>query len=325
MAQWGRNDKAVTANSVTTKETSNGAPIGTYALVKGGLTNHSTNAHFGNTSPGSRAQIDVAMYGNTTIGAFIPGKAVGVFGVDPLEASRPAGVIAEAYVTNPGSGYKANAAVTITVTNGGTSGVVNAHANGTGRIDQLKIQTAGTGYITNPTIAIAAPSLLIFNGNTDVTPNSSIGAFIAYTSASSYLQVGDKVKYAGNVTSTPATLIDGSTYYVSYANSSGVKLANTSGGANINFAKATGDNSTAGGATLQGETATGYVVVGGTHGTGIPHAGWVLRTEGTGGRAGRVQYEVLVAMGSLGQTDSNYGTAATVTDAAGGADNTILS
>lgn len=27
----------------------------------------------------------------------------------------------------------------------------------------------------------------------------------------------------------------------------------------------------------------------------IPHSGWVIRTEGTGGRAGRVHYEVLVA------------------------------
>ncbi len=32
---------------------------------------------------------------------------------------------------------------------------------------------------------------------------------------------------------------------------------------------------------------------------GIPHAGWVLRTEGSGGRAGRVQHEVLVAMSSI--------------------------
>lgn len=29
------------------------------------------------------------------------------------------------------------------------------------------------------------------------------------------------------------------------------------------------------------------------------HAGWVLRTVGTGGRAGRVMYETLVAMGSM--------------------------
>jgi len=32
---------------------------------------------------------------------------------------------------------------------------------------------------------------------------------------------------------------------------------------------------------------------------GIPHAGWAIRTEGRGGRAGRVQYEVLVAMSSI--------------------------
>lgn len=31
----------------------------------------------------------------------------------------------------------------------------------------------------------------------------------------------------------------------------------------------------------------------------ITHAGWVVRREGTGGRAGRVQYETLVAMGSI--------------------------
>lgn len=36
---------------------------------------------------------------------------------------------------------------------------------------------------------------------------------------------------------------------------------------------------------------------------GIPHSGWVLRKEGTGGRAGRVTYEVLVAGGSIGVPD----------------------
>ena len=36
----------------------------------------------------------------------------------------------------------------------------------------------------------------------------------------------------------------------------------------------------------------------------VTHAGWVLRTEGSGGRAGRVQYETLVAMSSI-STDSD--------------------
>jgi len=317
MSQWGRNDKSVTVTTSTTKETSNGAPIGVYTLVKGG---GGATAHQGNTN-GTRANTDKNLFGNTTVGAFIPGVAVGVFGVDVNEAAGVVGgPIAEAYVTSGGSGYLANAAVTITVTNGGTSGVVNAHASA-GRIDLLKIQTAGSGYITNPKITIAAPGLIIFNGNTSVTPNPSIGAFVAYASANSYLRVNDKVMYAGNATSTPVTLFDNRPYYISFANSSGFKLSDTAGSANINFAKASGDGTTAGGATIRGETATGYVVSGGNKGTGITHAGWVLRTEGTGGRAGRVQHEVLVAMGSLGKQSAAYGTAATVADAA---DDSIL-
>jgi hypothetical protein len=314
MAQWGRNDQSVTANSTTTAETSNGAPMGTWALVKAG---GGPNAHFGNTSSGSRASTDVNMFGNTTMDAFVPGMAVGVFGVDTTEATGvTGGPIAEAYVTNPGSGYGANAAVTITVTNGGTSGVINAHANSTGRIDQLNISTAGSGYITNPTITIAAPSAVVFNGNSAVSANA-----ITITSANSKFLVGDKVVYAGNSTSTPVGLTDQNTYYISFSNTSVVKLAASLGGANLTIDKASGDNTTAGGATLQGETATGYVVAGGNRGTGIAHAGWVIRREGSGGRAGRVQYETLVAMGSLGKTGSDYGTAASTTDAS---DDSIL-
>ena len=37
-----------------------------------------------------------------------------------------------------------------------------------------------------------------------------------------------------------------------------------------------------------------------TEADAVPHSGWVLRTEGTGGRAGRVSYEVLVAGGITG-------------------------
>jgi hypothetical protein len=41
----------------------------------------------------------------------------------------------------------------------------------------------------------------------------------------------------------------------------------------------------------------------------IPHSGWVLKKEGTGGRAGRVTYEVLVAAGSaeFGLPDGDAG------------------
>lgn len=322
MAQWGRNDQAVTANSTTTVESSNGAPIGTYTLVKGDQVSRvdGANAHFGNTSPGTRALVDSTMFGNTTMSAFIPGMAVGVFGIDTTEMGVSGGPIAETYVTSGGSGYIANVAVTLTFANGVTNAVAVNSTSGSsgsnaGRITALNINAAGSGYTTNPTVTISAPGLIIFNGNTGVTPNASIGAFVAYASANSFLQVNDKVVYAGNATSTPVTLVDGRAYYVSFANSTGFKVSDTAGSANINFAKASGDGNTAGGATFQGETATGYVVVGGTHGKGVAHAGWVVRREGSGGRAGRVQYETLVAMGSLGAQTAAYGTAALVSDA----------
>ena len=87
MPLWGRNDQSVTANATTTTETTTGAPIGTWALVKGDQVNrvNGANAHFGNTSAGSRASVDVAMFGNTTSNSFLYNVAVGVFGYDAAE------------------------------------------------------------------------------------------------------------------------------------------------------------------------------------------------------------------------------------------------
>lgn len=311
MSSWGRNDQAVTANSTTTRVTSNGAPIGTYALVKAG---GGANADFGNTS-GTRASADVNLFGNTTQSAFIAGRADGVFGVDATEMNVSGGPIALTYVTTGGTGYGANAAVTLTFANGTTNTTavnttVSTSGATRGRVTSLNIAQAGSGYTVNPTVSIAAPALIIFNGNTAVDATTDT---ITITSANSRFQVGDAVTYAGNVTSTPGGLVDNTRYFVSFANSTTLALAATAGGANIELTKASGDGTTAGGATLRGVTATGYVVVGGTQ--AVAHAGWVLRTEGSGGRAGRVQYETLVAMGSLGAQTAAFGTPALVADA----------
>jgi len=310
MAQWGRNDQAVTVTTSTTKETSNGAPIGTYALVKAG---GGDTAHQGNTN-GTRANTDKNMFNNTTVGAFIPGAAVGVFGVDAVEQGVVGGPLYAGYVSTGGSGYGANATVTITPTNGGTSGVANGFANSTGsagKITILNISTAGSGYKTNPTIAFSAPAAITLVANT----NGAVLAtdFLKITSADSKWQVGDRFYYAVAVGNTA---IGGMTanqyYYVSFANTTGITIATTVGGANVDITEARTAATAETGHTIQGDTATGYIVVGEAH---AAHAGWVLRTEGTGGRAGRVFYETLVAMGSLGATGAAYGTAAVTADA----------
>ena len=280
MAQWGNTDDA--ANSV----------LWATAAV--------------NKTPNTVNQ--TALFGNTTVGAFVAGEAVGQFGLGVAEISVTGNTaVAQYVITNPGSGYAANAAVTVANTTGGANTLAANSTVTAGKVTALTANgTTIRGYTAAPAVTIAAPALIIFNGNTAVTPNTATGAFIAIATANSFLAVGDKVTYAGNATSTPATLADNRPYYVSFANTSGIKLSDNPGTANINFAKASGDNTTAGGATLRGETATATAVLTGRgYVDGAAHTGWVLRTVGTGGRAGRVQFETLVAMGGDFSNDAS--------------------
>jgi hypothetical protein len=279
MAQWGNTDDA--ANSVL------------WATTAVNKTPNTVN--------------QTALFGNVTPSAFVTGKAVGQFGLSAAEISVSGNAaIAQYIVVNPGSGYAANAAVSVANTTGGANTLAANSTVAAGKVTALTSNVTISGYSAVPAVTVAAPALIIFNGNTAVTPNNDIGAFIAISTANSFLAVGDKLVYAGNATSTPATLTDTRPYYVSFANTTGIKLSDEPNTANINFAKASGDNTTAGGATLQGETATAVAVLTERGYTdGAAHTGWVLRTVGTGGRAGRVQYETLVAMGGTLSTDAS--------------------
>lgn len=321
MAQWGRNDQSVTANATTTVESSNGAPIGTNVLVKAGGQNTSVrvdgaNAHYGNTSAGSRANVDVAMFGNTTLNAFIPGMAVGVFGLDATEMGLSSGSTNGIWrVTNAGSGYASNtaAAITITFANGVTNTTVANSTVVLGRVTALTSNQAITGVSETPAITIAAPAAINITANSAGFSNTT--DTLVVSTANSKWQVGDRLYYSVPTSNTPIAPLTGNTYYyVSFANSSTIALAATAGGSNIDITDA---RTTASGEThtITGDTAAGLVIVTGAKRQGAAHAGWVLRTEGTGGRAGRVQYETLVAMGSLGAQTAAYGTAATTADA----------
>ena len=313
MPLWGRNDQAVTVNTVTTSESSNGAPMGTWALVKGG---GGANAHFGNTL-GSRANTDLAMFDNSTMNAFVQGKAVGVFGVSATEIANSTGQIGTTFVTFAGSGYPANAAVTITYVGPGSGATINAHSNSSGRIDVLKIQANGSGMIDNPTLTIAAPAPVYFAGNsTSVTVGNTTntGWITLGTTNTALWANGDQATYVANTGNTViGGLANNTAYYVYLQNTSTVWLSATPGGAFINLSSV-GTLAQAG-HSLTGQTATGVATVSSNGSTGISHAGWVLRTEGSGGRAGRVFYETLVAMGSLGAQTASYGTAATANNA----------
>lgn len=250
-----------------------------------------------------------AIFGNTTVDAFVPGEIVGQFGVSEAEMQATGGPIAETFVTAGGSGYTGNAVVTLTWANGTTNATsVNAFANVTsgvtgGSITSIKINQAGSGIVNNPTISVAAPDALNIVANT--TGFSNTADVLYLVSANVKFQAGDRLYYSVPTSNTPIAPLTGNTYYyVTFANSTAIKIANTVGGANINLTDVRDDDPAAETHTVRGDTATGYVVVGGAKNKGIAHAGWVLRTEGTGGRAGRVQYETLVAMSSI-STDAS--------------------
>lgn len=228
-----------------------------------------------------------ALFGNTTSGAFITGEVVGQYGVDATEMGVGGGPIISIVITSPGSGYFSNGTVTF-AGGGGAGAAANAEANATGRIAVVNVTAPGSSYETSPTVTISAPAAQAFNANTAVSANG----FIAITA--NKFQVGDRTTYlvaAGNT--ALVGLANNTAYFVQAANSTGVYLSATSGGAAITLTKGL----TEAGHSLTGETATAAAVEGGAQ--GVQHAGWVIRTEGSGGRAGRIQYETLVAMGSI--------------------------
>jgi len=232
-----------------------------------------------------------SLYTNTTPDAFTTGQTVGMFAVDSTEEAVGSGNVAQIIITNAGTGYTANAAVTISG-GGGSSATANATANtSTGKIQIVNITAAGSSYETNPTVTIDAPTAITFNALTAV---SNTNDTIALSSANSKFLVGDSLTYtvaAGNT--AVSGLTSGDTYFVVAANTTTIKLGTAPNGTAINLTAGVTET----GHSLTGVRATATAVVGGASNKGIAHTGWVLRTVGSGGRAGRVQYEVLAAIG----------------------------
>ena len=273
MAQWGNTDDA--ANSV----------LWATSLVN--LTPNTTN--------------QTALFGNTTVGAFIANEAVGQFGLDSTEIRVSGNAAVQQYIiTNAGSGYAANAAVTVANTAGGANTQLANSTVATGRVTAVSANVTVGGYTSAPSVTIAAPGAQSFNANSAVTNATDA---IAISTANSIFLAGDRVTYtvaAGNTALT--NLTSGTAYFIKTSNSTAVTLTTVPNGDTIDLTKGLTET----GHSLTGETATAVAElteVGYTK--GAAHTGWVMRTVGTGGRAGRVQYETLVAFGGNFSTDAS--------------------
>ena len=168
----------------------------------------------------------------------------------------------------------------------------------TGRVSSYTITTSGSGYASAPTLSVATQDAL-FNAESGVTANGMIT-----TTAAHGLVVGDRVQYDRNSRTAISELTDEAYYYVvTLGSTTTLQLGATRGGAIIALSDGSDHNQ-----KLIGEAATATAARGvGRAGVGLgrqrdmmgAHLGWVKRTVGTGGRAGRIHYETLVAASSI--------------------------
>ena len=175
-----------------------------------------------------------------------------------------------------------------------------------GKVTGITVTGVGSDYQTTPTITVAAPagsgSLDLTDGAVNIVADDEI---VIPAALYAVISTGEAVTYAQGAGGNHADLTDGTVYFlIKSGTANRISLAATHEDA-LAGTKITLNGVAAGGTahTLTGGTATATA----NRGTGGPaantasgfHVGWVKRTVGTGGRAGRVQYETLVAASSI--------------------------
>ena len=163
--------------------------------------------------------------------------------------------------------------------------------------------TSAIALATTPT---GANLVFVPNATSTFTANLfAVLSTIKLATANSKFQGGDRFYYGVPTGNTPvAPLTGNSYYYVTFSNTTVLTISATQSGANITLSPSYTSTEVH---TITGDTATGWVDVSSVF-PQVTHSGWVLRREGTGGRAGRVTYETLVASGSIGtNTTSSTG------------------
>ncbi len=319
MAQWGNKKKTVTVTPNTTVETTDGAPMGVWSIVnKGG----GPNAHFGNTS-GTRARTDLDMYASNTPGQFVKNMAVGVYGHNAADMAQPGTLVDVVYdYLNRGSMYDRDnpPKINIVMANGfinktaitvnvGSDPVLNDDAGRITGLNKPGLPLSGLGsdlniYVDAPPLwPVYVNSTCIVKGN---TANGWPGGFKVF-GVNDFVDIGSRFTYICPPGETPiAPLVNGQVYMVAtnpYPDGT-FPIGPASG---VGFITITDFRATvtapAPSHFVQGET----FKLGNT--TFVPgdkiksaHPGWVVKKEGTGGRKGRVQYECLVAMGTISNT-----------------------
>ena len=199
------------------------------------------------------------------------------------------------------SNAQAGTAITLTGTGNnaqtleGIQAVAAATISG-GEVTGITVSNGGSDYQAVPSITVEVPKMTIptsgVNAGTNVITFTGHG--LSDTDQITYNQVGGGTLMS-NVT-------DGQTVFVRDKTANTFKIAATSGGTAINIG--TGHSAqtftiVTGATQATAVASQGLGSDGDTNASEVAHVGWVKKTVGTGGRAGRVHYETLVAASSI--------------------------
>jgi len=218
------------------------------------------------------------------------------YGVDTAEITSGGANVTAISVGSAGTKYKE--VPSISITNGGASAnaSANVYINATGSVANVSVYSTGGGYTSIPTVTIGAPFITFASAAVTTAANT-----VTYTGH--LFATGDAAVYNNGGGTSVVGLTSGNTYYIIKTTANALALASSAANATSNTQIAlTGVGvGTAHTLTLTSGAATAVAVlgVGSTSKSKVPHAGWIKKTTGTGGRSGRVQYETLVAIGSV--------------------------
>jgi len=222
-----------------------------------------------------------------TGGNYIPGETLTVSGGTGTGATAnvTATEVRTIAIAVAGSGYANGQTITVT-TGTGTSATATVTTGAADTIPaSLTLVNRGT-YTVNPTLSAVA---------TTVSPSGGTGLTVNLTT-----RVKTISRLSGGSYTALPTLTGAATTGSATGTGATVDLSiglNTVTLSNQGSGYLTAPAVTIGGTGGVGATATA-VLQNAANNDGF-HAGWVRRVEGTGGRAGRVHFETLVAMGSI--------------------------
>lgn len=278
MSSWGNNDNAANAPYWAVNSTIVNAP----------------DVKIAASSP-TAANVQL-LYGNTQFEAYTQDSTVGLFMVDATETTAGGDNVTDVSLSNQGRGYVEAPSVTFSG-GGGSSAAATATVSG-GEVTNITVSNVGSGYTSDPTVVLQVPVMTIPTGSV-VAANDTI-MYTAHSQAN-----GAAVVFNWGGTANIGGLTNGTTYYVAPVDANRFKLstsaANSANNVTIDL-------------TTTGETGQYFTIVDATRATAVAsrglsqsqggaehatHIGWNLKTVGAGGRAGRVQYETLVALSSI--------------------------